>query len=348
MQSIRIRNRFLLRSLCVGAPLAVVLAAAVPLSLAHTEDEFEQKIDGDNGDNVLVGGDERDHIRGLGGDDTIDGKDGHDHLVGGDGNDTIQGGDDGDDIKGDDGDDTIDGGDGDDVIHGGFGNDTIDGGDGNDDINGSQHNDIINGGGGNDTIASGEGGGVVHGHAGNDTITTHRGNDLVDAGSGNDTIHVGPDNCFIITGPGRDSVHFAAASLNGTDHDNPDAGKTRIADLGRGDTINLAGVSAGQITLEETAMPDNKGGALAGCTFTRVLVDGDEQFVILHLTPRDLVVANGRGPAASATIALKPDANDPASPVGPVMNTPPQREPAGGGRDRLPTVPGSDRGGRGR
>ncbi|XAM01488.1 calcium-binding protein [Phycisphaeraceae bacterium D3-23] len=184
--------------------------------------------------------------------------------------------------------------------------------------------------------------------AGNDTITTGAGNDLVDAGSGNDTIHVGPDNCFIMTGPGRDTVRFAADSLNGTDHANPDGGKTRITDLASGDSVILEGVQAGDVTLEEQTMPDNRGGALAGMTFTSVKVDGDEQFVILTLRPNQLVV---RDQAGNTQITVRGRVTDPATPIGPVFEGPREgleeggRAPAGADRENLPG-PGGDRGGR--
>lgn len=184
--------------------------------------------------------------------------------------------------------------------------------------------------------------------AGNDTITTNRGNDLVDAGSGNDTIHVGPDNCFIITGPGRDTVRFAADSLDGTDSPNPDGGKTRISDLASGDVVLLEGVQQNQVTLEEQTMPDNRGGGLAGITFTSVKVDGEEQFVILALSPNQLTVANQ---GANAQITVRGRVTDPSTPLGPVLEGPRDRAenggraPAGADREQLPQ-PGNDRGGR--
>lgn len=179
--------------------------------------------------------------------------------------------------------------------------------------------------------------------AGNDTITTNRGNDLVDAGSGNDTIHVGPDNCFIITGPGRDTVRFAAESLNGTDHANPDGGKTRLSDLASGDVVLLEGVQQNQVTLEEQTMPDNRGGGLAGITFTSVKIDGEEQFVILALSPNQLTVANQ---GANAQITVRGRVTDPSTPLGPVLEGPRDRAenggraPAGADREQLPTPGG--------
>lgn len=188
--------------------------------------------------------------------------------------------------------------------------------------------------------------------AGNDTITTNRGNDLVDAGSGNDTIHVGPDNCFIITGPGRDTVSFASDSLDGTEHPNPDAGKTRIADMASGDTIILEGVQANTVTFEEQTMADNRGGGLAGITFTSVKVDGEEQFVILNLRPNQLQTADQGG---NARITVRGRVTDPATPVGPVLEGVRDRAenagraPEGADRENLPAPGGNlggDRGGR--
>ncbi|MEM7681871.1 MAG: calcium-binding protein [Planctomycetota bacterium] len=139
--------------------------------------------------------------------------------------------------------------------------------------------------------------------AGNDTVTTGRGNDLVDLGEGNDTVYLGPDNCFVITGAGNDTVQLDAAVMNGSDSPNPDGGKIRIADFAGGDKVVLTGVTAEQVTFEQTTMPDNKGGALLGQTFTIVKIDGVEQFVLMNRTASDLAVQNVGG---KATLTMKP------------------------------------------
>lgn len=97
------------------------------------------KIDGTNGDDILLGTEDKDdingndgndYIQGLGEKDKINGEDGDDTLSGGDGDDDIKGGKDNDIIYGDAGDDKLKGEDGDDTIEGGEGDDDIDGGKG--------------------------------------------------------------------------------------------------------------------------------------------------------------------------------------------------------------------------
>lgn len=106
---------------------------------------------GDNGDNIINGGNGNDLISGMLGDDDIDGGNGNDTIDGGGGNDNLDGG---------NGQDTIDGGDGDDIIHGGNGIDNLFGGAGNDQIYGDNGNDNITGGAGDD---------LIDGNNGNDT-----------------------------------------------------------------------------------------------------------------------------------------------------------------------------------
>ena len=83
---------------------------------------------------------------------TINGEGGNDVIVGGRGNDTLNGGDGNDVILGRAGNDTINGGAGNDSLDGDGGDDTIDGGDGRDRINGGRGTDVLRGGAGNDTI----------------------------------------------------------------------------------------------------------------------------------------------------------------------------------------------------
>jgi len=86
----------------------------------------DDTLDGGNGDDTLVGGEEYGHdhdlLNGGSGNDSILGLGGHDTLDGGDGNDTLIGG---------TGDDKITGGSGDDRLYGSH-SDTLDGGKGDD------------------------------------------------------------------------------------------------------------------------------------------------------------------------------------------------------------------------
>src|SRR4051812_45632512 len=90
-------------------------------------------------------------IQGDAGDDTIIGGSGNDFIVGSDGNDSLIGGGGTDFFFGGLDDDEIFGGDGRDHIRGGEGDDTLNGNNGNDDILGEVGDDVISGGRHNDS-----------------------------------------------------------------------------------------------------------------------------------------------------------------------------------------------------
>ncbi|MFI4860509.1 MAG: calcium-binding protein [Phycisphaerales bacterium JB063] len=173
MTPIRIRTRFLLRTLACATPVALVLAASTPLvaDLIEGDDNDNPNLIGTQEDDTINGHGGNDVIHAHGGNDTVDGGDGNDEIWLGDGDDISAGREGQDTIHGQDGVDTIAGGGGHDTITGGYGDDQLYGEGGNDNINGGVHDDFIDGGGGDDTLESGGGGGIIHGHAGNDTIT---------------------------------------------------------------------------------------------------------------------------------------------------------------------------------
>ncbi|MEO1251982.1 MAG: cadherin domain-containing protein [Pseudomonadota bacterium] len=107
---------------------------------------------GNDGDDTLIGGENRDTQQGGAGDDIIFGGGGRDNIRGGDGADVLSGGDGRDNIRGDAGDDTIIGGADRDTLNGGDGADVFvyEMGDGADRINGG-------GGGWTDTIQLADG-----------------------------------------------------------------------------------------------------------------------------------------------------------------------------------------------
>lgn len=84
----------------------------------------------------------------------VNGDFGNDLIVGGSGKDTLLGGDGNDTINGGDGADQISGGKGNDQLHGGAGNDTITGDAGSDHLDGGAGQDRLNGGTGNDVFAA--------------------------------------------------------------------------------------------------------------------------------------------------------------------------------------------------
>lgn len=144
-------------------------------------------------------------VRILGG--NIEGQDGDDSLIGSSANDTIYG---------HDGDDTIVGGDGENYLRGFAGDDLIIGGSGLDIIGGEAGNDTINAGGGDDYILSNEGDDSVVGGEGHDLIETSLGNDTLDGGSGNDTLRSGRGDDVMSGGTGSDEFVIGRSWGNDT------------------------------------------------------------------------------------------------------------------------------------
>jgi len=110
-------------------------------------------------DNVIIGSDANDNLKGAGHRDFIEGGDGDDKINAAASDDFVHGGDGDDNIKGGSGDDILIGGSGDDVINGGAGNDLFIFGQNDGD-------DVVKGGNGNwvDTIdVSGENGDLTDG-----------------------------------------------------------------------------------------------------------------------------------------------------------------------------------------
>ncbi|SPF80313.1 calcium-binding protein [Pseudoprimorskyibacter insulae] len=120
-----------------------------------------KELNGDAGDDTIMGSHYNDTISGGTGNDYIDGRRGNDSIGAGDGDDTIIGsewdGTDEDWIYAGDGADSVFGGGGHDTIYGGAGNDTLVGGFGRDLILGGDGDDIIFGGEGYDNVTGGDG-----------------------------------------------------------------------------------------------------------------------------------------------------------------------------------------------
>lgn len=125
----------------------------------------------------------------------IEGQDGNDSLVGTGADDTIYGM---------EGDDTIRGGGGENYLRGFEGDDLIVGGGATDIIGGEEGDDIIRAGGGDDFILSNEGDDSVAGQDGDDLIETHLGDDTLRGGSGDDTLRPGRGDDVMSGGTGAD------------------------------------------------------------------------------------------------------------------------------------------------
>ena len=202
---------------------------------------------GQDGDDVLTGGSQRDIIVGGHGNDRIYGRGGHDTLsgdlfglgvAGGTGNDTVEGGSGNDYIHGGGGNDTLRGGDGDDQLWGWGGNDRLEGNDGNDILRGLNGDDGLIGGSGND---------VLQGGAGNDSLSAGWGHDRLEGGDGNDRLKGANGNDILEGGNGNDIYFFDVDSSLGSDVLNEPLGLganggTDTLDFSRGDggvTVNL-------------------------------------------------------------------------------------------------------------
>lgn len=146
------------------------------------------------GDDVVVGGADRDTLYGDAGDDHVIGGGGNDYVRGNGGSDTLSGGAGLNFILGDGGDDTVFGGAEFEFIDGGGGDDTIHAGGGNDDIGAGRGDDVVFAGGGDDELRGGPGADRLFGDAGDDLLRTRDGErDELHCGSGNDVARVDAD-----------------------------------------------------------------------------------------------------------------------------------------------------------
>jgi Ca2+-binding RTX toxin-like protein len=119
--------------------------------------EDRDELRGDNGQDFLFGGGHHDILAGRLGDDVLDGGTGRDRLFGGIGDDRMTGGDDRDHAYGGYGADRLFGGDGADTLRGGVEDDVLRGGAGNDSLGGGPGDDLLDGGAGADIMRGGHG-----------------------------------------------------------------------------------------------------------------------------------------------------------------------------------------------
>jgi Ca2+-binding RTX toxin-like protein len=227
---------------CVDTGVGEVLA-----TFGNQADRFTStapvvsSVSGGDGNDILVGGPQRDSLRGDAGDDQVAGAGGRDNLDGDVGNDILTGG---------PGRDSLDGGLGNDLVFGEAGDDSLQGRQGMDGLDGGNDDDELDGGTGADALAGGLGTrdeliysdrvapvrasllpGAGNGEAGeNDTVVAADfenlsgsesddnltgnaeqnsisggdGNDTIDGGAGNDDLDGGPGNNVVSGGTGND------------------------------------------------------------------------------------------------------------------------------------------------
>ncbi|MGH9379904.1 MAG: M91 family zinc metallopeptidase [Thermoanaerobaculia bacterium] len=150
---------------------------------AGAGDDFIDTNDDVTANLTLEGNDGEDFVVGGAGDDRIEGGTGKDTLFAGAGRDYVYGGAGEDFIRGEEGDDILYGGNDRDSIFAGAGDDHVDAGKGNDEAWGGTGNDILSGGLGDDALEGGDGG-TVGSQSGSDIFYAGRGSDRVSGGTG--------------------------------------------------------------------------------------------------------------------------------------------------------------------
>ncbi len=209
----------------------VALGAGADTYRANGSGVTEGLVEGQAGNDTLLGGDLADDLDGGGDDDKLVGRGGDDILAGGGGNDVILGGAGNDDIDGGANNDTLNGNAGDDTILGDLGNDILVGQDGSDFLDGGADNDTMDGGNGDDVLEGGDGDDILRGRAGEDDLAGGLGRDF-------------------LTG-GQDADNFVFRALAETV---VGANRDQILDFEQGaDSIVVAGLSPGVFEFRGTA-----------------------------------------------------------------------------------------------
>ena len=159
------------------------------------------KIEGGDGNDIIIAGDSLDTVYGGNGNDSMQGSEENDLMYGGAGNDTMGGDADNDTMYGGYG--------GEDVMSGGTENDLMYGGDAGAGGNVEVERDTLNGEDGNDTL---------YAEGGNDSLNPGNGEDFAYGGDGNDTFRGSLDNMtdWLDGGAGTDDV-----GTQGTHYDSP-------------------------------------------------------------------------------------------------------------------------------
>jgi Ca2+-binding RTX toxin-like protein len=155
------------------------------------------ELNGEAGEDTLIGGANTDKI--WGGTE-------NDELVGNDGNDFLYGDEGDDDLMGDSGIDALFGGAGDDDLDGGAGDDNLDGGSDSDFIFGDDGVDTLKGGSEDDFLFGGSEGDFLFGDSGNDYLSGDENDDYLYGGTGEDYLSGGEGNDFLRGDDGNDDI----------------------------------------------------------------------------------------------------------------------------------------------
>ena len=175
---------------------------------AQGSDQFARELLGGGEADLIDGQEGNDSILGFDGDDFLLGGDGRDSIFTGDGDDRANGGNDGDSIIGGLGEDTLQGGSGNDWISGGQGNDSLEAGNGTDFLFGDEGDDYLLGGGfGFDHLSGGAGNDVVRGGSDRSLLEGGDGEDTLLGSSSNDVIFGNNGDDFIVGGLSQDTIY---------------------------------------------------------------------------------------------------------------------------------------------
>ncbi len=194
---------------------------------------YDDRLYGDDLQNVLTGRGGADRLFAYGGDDLVNGGNGDDLVTGGTGDDTVYGGAGNDEIQGNIGNDLLIGNAGNDQFLGGQGSDTVsyasatggvnaylqfsgsevgsgegrDSFDGIENLTGSAFNDRLNGDAGNNMLMGGAGDDILKGIAGDNVIYGGSGADRLFGGAHADDLHGGGGNDTLIALAGDDALY---------------------------------------------------------------------------------------------------------------------------------------------
>jgi Ca2+-binding RTX toxin-like protein len=200
----------------------------------------DDRLDGGEGDDEIKGNEDDDHLQGGAGDDKLEGSEGEDVLRGGAGKDFLSGGGDKDEMFGGDGDDLMSGDAGEDRMFGEAGADRILGGEGDDYVHAGEGDDLVGGGDGKDLIYGDEGNDRLFGEGGEDRLFGGVGDDIMSGGEGEDILN-GESGNDILDAALNDSSVDILKGEGGRDIFLVNSGD-RILDLERGDRIKLGGL----------------------------------------------------------------------------------------------------------
>ncbi|MEM9217656.1 MAG: M10 family metallopeptidase [Cyanobacteria bacterium P01_F01_bin.150] len=159
----------------------------------------DDRITGNDADNVLEGDRGADELIGNDGDDSLMGQQNNDLLAGGFGNDSLYGGQDRDKLYGQQDSDRLYGGQDRDRLYGGQQSDRLYGGEDRDRLYGGQDDDLLKGGQGRDDLHGGQGDDRLFGGADNDRLVGGDGDDVL-YGNG------GADLFIVAAGKGTDVI----------------------------------------------------------------------------------------------------------------------------------------------